>query len=218
MNVHSPEARLGSKPVTVPEASTERRTAILDAGERCFVLHGFHRATMQDLAKMAGMSVGNLYRYFPSKDAVVLALAERDRAEAARHLCSDDVDLWATLVRLLRHHLVEEPREKAMLLVEVWAEGTRNPTIAAMLERFEAENQAWVAAALGSAGRLSARDAARLADRVCTECRGIVVGRAVSALYDPAPAAERLIAALEDRLGAGDPAPRRLASRLEAAR
>ena len=218
MNVHSAVSRPSSRPVATPDASAERRTAILDAGERCFVLHGFHRATMQDLARMAGMSVGNLYRYFPSKDAVVLALAERDRAEAARHLCGNDADPWATLLRLLRHHLVEEPREKAMLLVEVWAEGTRNPTIAAMLERFEAENQAWVAAALGSVGRLSPRATAELADHVCTECRGIVVGRALSTAYDPAPAAERLIAMLEARLAEGGSATPHPAACLETAR
>ena len=192
------------KPDMPFDASAERRTAILDAAERCFVLHGFHRATMQDLAKMAGMSVGNLYRYFPSKDAVVLALAERDRAEAARHLCDDGADLWPTLVRLLRAHLVEVPREKAMLLVELWAEGTRNPTIAAMLARFDAENRAWVAEALGSAGTLSDRETTELADRICTECQGIVVSRALSAAYDPEPAAERLIGFVEARVGVSD--------------
>ena len=41
---------------------------------------GFHRTTMQDVAAEAGMSPGNLYRYFPSKDAIVAGLAERDRA------------------------------------------------------------------------------------------------------------------------------------------
>src|SRR5829696_7361042 len=64
-------------------APPERRTRILDAAERCFVRTGFHRATMQDIAAEAGMSAGNLYRYFPSKDAMVVGLAERDRAEVA---------------------------------------------------------------------------------------------------------------------------------------
>ena len=45
---------------------------------------GFHRTTMQDVAAEAGMSPGNLYRYFPSKEAMVIGLAERDRARVAR--------------------------------------------------------------------------------------------------------------------------------------
>ena len=54
-----------------PEAEPvmDRRARILDAAERCFVRSGFHRTTMQDVAAEAGMSPGNLYRYFASKEA-----------------------------------------------------------------------------------------------------------------------------------------------------
>src|ERR671921_2087458 len=67
-------SRLDADPVT------DRQGRILDAAERCFVRSGFHRTTMQDVAAEAGMSPGNLYRYFPSKDAIVAGLSERDRA------------------------------------------------------------------------------------------------------------------------------------------
>ena len=62
------------------DGSQERRFRILDAAERCFVRSGFHRTTMQDVAAEAGMSPGNIYRYFRSKDAMAVGLAERDRA------------------------------------------------------------------------------------------------------------------------------------------
>ena len=42
-------------------------------------LPGFHRTTMQDVAREAGMSAGNLYRYFASKEALVSGMIERDR-------------------------------------------------------------------------------------------------------------------------------------------
>ena len=61
----------------------DRRPQILDAAEACFTRSGFHRTTMQDVAGEAGMVPGNLYRYFASKDALILALIERDRAEIA---------------------------------------------------------------------------------------------------------------------------------------
>src|SRR5918995_5580677 len=65
------------------EPTSERRTQILNAAERSFCRSGFHRTTMQDVAAEAGMSPGNLYRYFPSKDALVAGLCERDRAGLA---------------------------------------------------------------------------------------------------------------------------------------
>src|SRR5688572_16658198 len=94
MNIHSRENEHSfSNWTTMSEAALrkggeepaiDRRTHIINAAERCFVRAGFHRTTMQDVAAEAGMSPGNLYRYFPSKDALVAGLCGRDRAELAR--------------------------------------------------------------------------------------------------------------------------------------
>ena len=54
--------------------SADTKTRILDAAERCFVRSGFHRTTMQDVAAEASMSPGNLYRYFASKDAIIIGI------------------------------------------------------------------------------------------------------------------------------------------------
>ena len=65
----------------LPDA--ERRERIIEAAERAFVRNGFHAATMQHVADEAGMSPGNLYRYFPSKEAIVEGLCEVDRGRRA---------------------------------------------------------------------------------------------------------------------------------------
>lgn len=110
----------------------DRKIRILDAAERCFVRTGFHKATMQDVATDCGMSQGNLYRYFPSKDAIVAGLAERDReqfnADFARLL--DAPHPLKAFVAMGHHHLVAEPRSKAIMMMEIWAEASRNPRIA----------------------------------------------------------------------------------------
>src|SRR3954462_6788758 len=72
------------------DPAQDRRGRILDAAERCFVRAGFHRTTMQDVAAEAGMSPGNLYRYFPSKDAIVIGLTERDRSRVAQDFMAFD--------------------------------------------------------------------------------------------------------------------------------
>jgi AcrR family transcriptional regulator len=124
-----------------PEATTDRHTRILDAAERCFARAGIHRTTMQDVASEAGMSPGNLYRYFPSKDALAAGLAERDRAQLAAdfaYLAEAD-DFVAAFKALGRKHFMEEPRERSVLCLEIWAEATRNPSFAAMTHAFERE-------------------------------------------------------------------------------
>ena len=62
----------------------DRRDEILEAAQRCFVRSGFHQTSMQEICAEAGMSAGNLYRYFPSKEAIIAGIAERDRAEVAQ--------------------------------------------------------------------------------------------------------------------------------------
>ncbi len=115
-----------------PNATPDRRVRILDAAERCFVRNGFHKSTMQDVAAECGMSPGNLYRYFPSKDAIVAGLAERDREEFNRDFARlvDAPDPAVMFVLLGRRHLVEEPRSKAIMMQEIWAESCRNPRMA----------------------------------------------------------------------------------------
>lgn len=64
-----------------PARPEGRAEAILGIARAVFAEKGFDGASMNDLARAAGMSVGNFYRYFPSKDAIVRALIARDMAE-----------------------------------------------------------------------------------------------------------------------------------------
>lgn len=52
---------------------------ILDAAARVFVELGYARATTNKIAEAAGISVGSLYQYFPSKDAIAVELLRRYR-------------------------------------------------------------------------------------------------------------------------------------------
>jgi AcrR family transcriptional regulator len=45
-----------------------KRESIIQASLQLFSSHGFHRTTIPDIATKLGMSVGNLYNYFSSKD------------------------------------------------------------------------------------------------------------------------------------------------------
>jgi AcrR family transcriptional regulator len=52
-----------------------RRAEILAAARRCFARDGFHQTAMPDIAREAGVSVGAPYRYFASKEELILELA-----------------------------------------------------------------------------------------------------------------------------------------------
>jgi AcrR family transcriptional regulator len=74
------------------------------------------------VAREAGMVPGNLYRYFPSKDAMIAGLAERDRLEIAADFASlsGAPDFLEAFKALGRKYFLEEPREKAIIALEIW--------------------------------------------------------------------------------------------------
>jgi TetR/AcrR family transcriptional repressor of uid operon len=128
------------------QLKSDRRAEILAAAQRCFVRSGFHRASMQDICGEAGMSPGNLYRYFPSKEALIAGIAERDRAEVAQEFASVDLSqgLFAVLEGLAHHHFAERPDEQVKLCTEISAEARRNPEIARISAAFDADVKRWL--------------------------------------------------------------------------
>jgi AcrR family transcriptional regulator len=54
-----------------------RREAVLDAAAALFLEHGFHGTSVDDLGAAAGISGPGLYRHFPSKDALLMAVLDR---------------------------------------------------------------------------------------------------------------------------------------------
>ncbi|WP_406398937.1 TetR/AcrR family transcriptional regulator [Streptomyces sp. NBC_00879] len=61
---------------------TSRLDQVLDAAYETFTKHGVRRATMEDIAKAAGMSRAAVYQYVRNKDDAFLRLAERLHGQA----------------------------------------------------------------------------------------------------------------------------------------
>jgi AcrR family transcriptional regulator len=66
-------------PKTSEAAKEARRTQILDAARRCFARRGYYETTIEDLVTETGLSRGALYLYYPSKEAIYLAISDRWR-------------------------------------------------------------------------------------------------------------------------------------------
>jgi AcrR family transcriptional regulator len=169
----------------------DRRAEILTAAERCFARSGFHQASMQEICAEAGMSPGNLYRYFASKEAIIIGIAERDRAEVAEQLATANFtqDFWPTFAALARHHVVERPAEKVGLCAEIMAESRRNSEIARIFQGFDDDVKARLIAILGNAAERGEVDKDVDLEAIVTMLMAIVDGiwwrRAVDPNFNP---------------------------------
>jgi AcrR family transcriptional regulator len=135
------------------QLQADRRDEILAAAQTCFARSGFHQTSMQEICTQAGMSPGNLYRYFRSKEEIIAGIAERDRAEAAQQLASvGQGDFLEGLEALARHHLVESTMEEVALCAEIMAESRRNPEVARIYQDMERDMRARFIALLREAG------------------------------------------------------------------
>jgi len=116
----------------VPDARTQQQRRILAAAVACFGRSGFHGASMHDICAEAGMSAGNLYRYFPSKEAIIAAIAEAERERNKVYFEELDraEDPVLGLTALARRYFQEmAQRETPALCAEIMAETYRNPEI-----------------------------------------------------------------------------------------
>lgn len=132
------QSKLAKKPRLPKELRDEaRRGQIISAARECVVRRGFHAASMAEIAATAHMSVGQIYRYFLNKEAIVHAIVERIVASRLQMLSKiagrpDEAD---RIAELLAADIPAEARDDDILMLEVTAESTRNPSVAEVVKR-----------------------------------------------------------------------------------
>jgi AcrR family transcriptional regulator len=91
-------ARRRSLPRKAPKQQRAKFTvdAILDATARILVKRGYAGATTNRIAETAGVSIGSLYQYFPSKESIVAALLDRHIRETYAAI-EASLPAWSTL-------------------------------------------------------------------------------------------------------------------------
>ncbi|HRG16914.1 MAG TPA: helix-turn-helix domain-containing protein [Pseudomonadota bacterium] len=127
MNPSAPE-----KPAAAHDRATAQRDRILNAARQCFIEHGFHAASMASIADAADISAGLIYRYFDSKNAIILAIIERQLAEKRADIASlaPGIDFAERIVELVARWRVGDARAmNPALFLEMSALGTRDPQI-----------------------------------------------------------------------------------------
>jgi AcrR family transcriptional regulator len=185
----------------VPKVSQEyrdaRREQILAAGRRCFLRDGFHATSMQDLFTESGLSSGSVYRYFASKDELIIAIAEDNVRDLVALIHGLAVDADATsLGDAMAEVLAVIERKDAEsglggLAVQVWGEALRNPQVATRFTELLTELRSELAGIVArhqSSGHLpEAADPAAVATLMISTVAGYIMQ---TALFGPAVGAE----------------------------
>ncbi len=136
-------------------AAEERSHEILASIRQAFAEKGFDGASMQDLARAAGMSVGNFYRYFPSKAAIVQAMCGYDLAEIQGEFAeiqTSDKPMVCLRDRIL-NHFSEETMKDGQLWAEITAAAIRKPEIGEAARQMEETIMSLLAAIFAHATR-----------------------------------------------------------------
>jgi AcrR family transcriptional regulator len=177
------------------QLQSDRRAEILDAAERCFARSGFHQASMQDICAEAGMSPGNLYRYFPSKEALIAGITERNRIQAAANFAAVDAapDFFTGFAALGRQYLVERSDEQVALCLEILAEARRNPDIRRIQHTIDEEVRAGLVAVLRRAAARGELRADLDFEKVVTVLLALGDGIESRRAVDPAFSAESVM-------------------------
>src|SRR5487761_943127 len=73
--------RTNPRKLASQERSRATVDALLEATTRVLIKEGYDRASTNRIAEVAGVSIGSLYQYFPSKEALVAAVIDRHTQE-----------------------------------------------------------------------------------------------------------------------------------------
>ncbi|MCW3028935.1 MAG: TetR family transcriptional regulator [Solirubrobacterales bacterium] len=117
--------------LTREQSKANTRERLLLAARRVFARHGFHGASVEEIASEAGFSTGALYSNFDGKEDLFLVLMDREIDEHAREI-ADAVGARASVSERATGGarqwmtMIEREPEVLLLFMEFWAYGVRD--------------------------------------------------------------------------------------------
>ncbi|WP_288457668.1 TetR/AcrR family transcriptional regulator [uncultured Sphingomonas sp.] len=117
-----------------------RREKVVQAARILFAEQGFHATGMAAISQASGVLVGQIYRDFANKEAIVAAIVERDLDEYLREgelhetcACDDPAQLRGWIARFVACEDIPDRR----LIAEIMAEAARNIRVADIFRELE---------------------------------------------------------------------------------
>ena len=125
------------------QSSAERQQAILAAARNLLIESGLAALTMPNLAAASGLSIGGLYRHFPSREDVLHSLIIADANQLMIELqrfVSGKTSLQERLTNWCLIQINREVRENTLKLrLEILAMACRHEPLAGSLAQYEKE-------------------------------------------------------------------------------
>jgi TetR/AcrR family transcriptional regulator, repressor for uid operon len=170
-----------------PVRHDEKRREILAAAGRCFARDGFRGASTAAICTEAGISPGHLYHYFPSKEAIIeaLAAANLDRAAERFAQIAEASDIVAALLSEIEPSKSQRKRTGQPLLLEMLAEAGRNPALATILHGHSRAMRSLLADLIRKVQTAQQIDPGLDADLVASVLISVIDGQKTLAVRDP---------------------------------
>ena len=177
---------------------------LIAAAETVFARRGLRAATVAEIAGVADVSVGLLYRYFPGKAELAAAIVDRDRDKTVTAIASLDElgDARAALTLLIEGwvDVALSDREACLLVGDIAAEAGREGLIAAAATSHETAVVGAVTTLVVRAGAPGI-DPEAVAVLLVSVLDGLTMRVGISPSFDPTPLIDALLAALPGLLG-----------------
>ncbi len=192
MDAETLEAEVGNR-----HDGGAKRRQIMDGARTVFLRAGFDGASMNDVARAAGVSKGTLYAYFDSKDELFAAIIRAEKAHSAERLCTfkreGDVREMLTDFGVRLMSRMTEPGTLALTRVVI-AAAEKFPNVGrAFYEAGPLYGATRLAAELGAlekSGVLKAPDPERAAWQFLDLCQSYVFKRLLFGVVDSLSAEE----------------------------
>ena len=166
-----------------------RRQQIVDAARVRFTTHGFAGTSMADIVAESGLSTGAIYRYFTSKDDIIVAVCEQGSDALPKSLTAAAVNRFLEHVRTLARD-----KGHAKLNAQIYAEAALSPVLAAIVDQQLAALRAAVVALIP---HRPIGNAEQIAEAFVALCSGYDQQLAVRGDLEPAAFTQALMAILK---------------------
>jgi AcrR family transcriptional regulator len=184
-----------------------RRQQILAAARTCFLRNGFHQTSMQDVIKEAGLSVGAVYRYFPSKTDLIAGIAETVIGGVAGmldELAREEpppplVDVMEAAADVVTRET--GPDGALRLALQVWSESLRDPVLATFVRDVYGRLRAALATIARRSGEAGHLPAGTDPEAVAVVLLALMPGYALQRILTGSPEPEVFKAGLRTVLG-----------------